>query len=174
MLSWQYIAGFFDGEGHVGLGRQQANGDGRYSRGSPRLTMVQAGARGERLLLEIQAFLRAHEIPCVVEEHNRTSRRPNDQVSYHIRITGFNGVNRALGFMFPFLHIKKVEAQDIIRYSKVFPSLKGRGHSHSDNTRKAWVTRRERYVNGYKRAESPSINGSLGCAIRWKKEVVNG
>lgn len=149
-MSWEYIAGFFDGEGHVGLGRQKHCGEGRFSRGSPRVTMVQAHDRGRQLLEEISEFLVGHGIRSIVEIHQEAQGKISE--SYHLRITGFNGVLSFLGAVFPFLRIKKTEAQDLIRYNKAFPSLVGKGHSHSDNTRKAWITRRRLYMNGYRKA----------------------
>ncbi len=143
MISWAYIAGFFDGEGHVSLGRQKNCGEGQFSRGSPRVTIVQSRERGRVLLESIAGILAGHSIRSAVDVHREAGDR--NSVTYRLRITGFNSVIRFLRLVFPYLHIKKIEAQDIIRYDKVFPTLIGRGHSHSDNTRKAWVTRRERY-----------------------------
>jgi hypothetical protein len=156
-MSWEYIAGFFDGEGHVGLGRQKRCGDGHFSRGSPRVTMVQGLERGRTLLEEIQAFLASRGINSVVQVHSEGSA--HERRSYRLRITGFRGVTHFLLCVFPYLRIKKVEAQDLIRYATVFPSLAGKGHSHADNVRSAWRTRRSRYgPSGYRRT-SGGANG---------------
>lgn len=165
-MSWEYLAGFFDGEGHIGLGRQKHCGEGRFSRGAPRVTLVQAHERGRLLLEEIKAFLQAHNILSVVEIHQQASKRIS--LSFRLRITGFNGCERFLEGVFPYLRIKKVEAQDLLRYSIAFPSLKGKGHSHSDNVKKSWITRRERYPNGYRNSDSPRIHGKKGLVARWQ------
>lgn len=165
-MTWEYLAGFFDGEGNISLQRQKHNGEGRYSRGSPRISIVQAEERGRKLLEEIAEFIRPYGIPSVVEMHQAGTDKWKK--AYHLRVTGFNGVIQFLGHLFPYLHIKKLEAQDLIRYNCVFPSLKGKGHSHSENTRKSWETRRRLYVNGYKRSETPGKHGMLGAIKRWQ------
>lgn len=164
-MSWEYIAGFFDGEGHVSLNRQQKNGEGQFSRGNPRVTLVQAHERGKNLLEEISLFLTENAITSVVEIHDDGEHRSK---CYRLRITGFRGVVPFLTAVFPYLRIKKLEAQDILRYDLVFPTLVGKGHSHRSNVLKAWVTRRARYgTNGYRDPSSPQRNGSKGNCVRW-------
>ena len=142
-LTWQYIAGFFDGEGNVHLGRQKNCGDGHYSRGALRIHITQAGERGKKLLQDLKEFLAEKGIRSVVGVHFPGKGKWTR--SYRLRVDGFHGCIPVLMAIFPYLHIKKVEVQDILRYNLTFPSLVGRGHSHTDNVLKAWETRRRRY-----------------------------
>lgn len=152
-MTWEYIAGFFDGEGHCSLSSQKLNGEGHFTRGNPRVTIVQSLERGRALFEEIQEFLSDRSITSVIEVHNEGDDRCRK--SYRLRVTGFKGVVAFLSGVFPYLRIKKVEAQDLLRYDKAFPTLIGKGHSHSDNVRSAWVTRRLRYGgSGYKALDS--------------------
>jgi hypothetical protein len=167
-MSWEYVAGFFDGEGHVGLTRQKRCGEGQYSRGSIRATMVQSLERGRVLLEEIRRFLAKQGICSAVGIH--AGGGVNTRRCYHVRITGFRSVVPFLRGIFPFLRIKKLEAQDFIRYDKAFPSLVGKGHSHTDNVKKSWESRRRLYGgNGYRNPLTPSEHGRLGCRVRWAK-----
>jgi hypothetical protein len=143
LLSWPYIAGFFDGEGNISLGRQKRCGDDAYSRGALRIHITQAGDRGKRLLDEIAVFLRDAGITARTGVHFKGDDK--HQRSYRLRIDGFRGCIPFLTALFPYLHIKKLEAQDVLRYNRLFPTLVGRGHSHTENTLKAWETRRRLY-----------------------------
>jgi hypothetical protein len=168
-MSWEYIAGFFDGEGHVSLSRQQKNGENQFSRGNPRVTLVQAHERGRHLLEEISSFLRDESITSVIEIHHEGDERCSR--AYRLRVTGFRGIVPFLNGVFPYLRIKKIEAQDMLRYDQIFPTLVGRGHSHRSNVLRAWETRRKRYGNnGYKNPLTPSRNGAQGCAVRWNHD----
>jgi hypothetical protein len=57
-MSWQYIAGFFDGEGSIGV----TNGEKRGGSGNAKLALHQSDTRGLVLLSEIQEFLFDHGI----------------------------------------------------------------------------------------------------------------
>lgn len=167
-ITWPYLAGFFDGEGHIAISRQMKSGDGHYTRGTARISIVQAGERGHVMLRDVQLFLKQHGIPSTIKVHNRTSRLPHHQISYDINVSGFKSVVAMAKNMMPYLIIKKSEAQDLIRFQIIYPSLVGRGHSHSDNVKKAWETRRERYINGYRRTSTPSEHGKVGADKRWE------
>lgn len=153
-LSWQYVAGFFDGEGHVGMVRQKKCGEGHYSNGSIRASMVQSRERGRILLEAVSKFLSNYGIKSTVGVHHPGDERCSR--SYHLRMTGYRSVIPFLQQCMPFIWIKKSEAEDLIRFYRAFPSLRGKGHSHSDNVRKAWVTRRRLYGEKGKKVDSKS------------------
>jgi len=148
-MNWSYIAGFFDGEGYIGLGRQKHCGEGRYSRGAVRITITQTRDRGRILLEEISEFMSEFGITSniSVKDHENIKWA----CTYKLRMEGFPNCSKFISSVFPHLRIKKVEAQDMWRYNRAFPSLVGKGHSHADNVRKAWITRRRLYgQNGRK------------------------
>jgi hypothetical protein len=117
MLSWQYIAGFFDGEGSV-----MVSSNTTYSF-TPHLSVCQSGERGRILLLAIKDFLEREGIKT-----NRlydTSRNPAQdkkwKTLYSLRCSESGSVKIMLQKMFPYLHIKKVESQDMLRMLTLFP-----------------------------------------------------
>ncbi len=114
MMSWQYIAGFFDGEGNVILFQTTDS-----PRLSPRITITQFKDRGGKLLDEIRAFLADSGIKCNTPYHlNRTG---NDD--HRLVITGRSNVEGFIKGVFPYLHIKKVECQDCLRWLILHPII---------------------------------------------------
>jgi len=104
-LTWQYIAGFFDGEGCISVPRGS-----KHTRGS--LTCIMYQKRPE-VLYKIQEFLTNHGFSCTVA--------PNQRDQYHLYIKdGLLGNLRFLREIHPYLIVKKVEAQDTLRFFTVF------------------------------------------------------
>lgn len=127
MITWEYLAGFFDGEGTARIPL------GSSSSLSPTWQVVQGGGRGQKLLAEIAEFLTQNG----VTKYTLYSRRQNYPEAgiksrlemWTLGIYKRNDVLMVCRRLFPFLHIKKVEVQDIIRYCSLFPAL---------NTGPAW------------------------------------
>lgn len=112
-LSWQYIAGFFDGEGNVRI----AHGT------SPQLSLHQADTRGLKLLSEIKLFLESYGIKCNIHKNKLKTGLGKDM--YRLYTYNRHGVLTFIRHTMPYLHIKKVECQDIARYLTIFPSSHG-------------------------------------------------
>ena len=139
-ISWEYVAGFFDGEGCVGIHQNKA----RRGNGCPVVIIAQTGDRGRLLLLEIADFLK----PMGVSTYLGTSKRMKDthRTCYNLRIANRPGVITFLRGVFPYLRIKKVEAQDVLRFLTVFGSIKGWYFRELNQLRSAAKARGEGYV----------------------------
>ena len=111
-MTWEYVAGFFDGEGNINMPHGL--------RCKPRVTFYQSGERGLDILYEISAFF-AYD----VESHlYRISRKnPNSQIMYQLKIYGRDNVRRFLRLIYPYLRVKRIEALDFLRYLKMFPQI---------------------------------------------------
>jgi len=121
VITWPYIAGFFDGEGSVCVPMGT-------DRTSLRVTLCQSLLRGRVLLEEIGNFVRTEvgAIPKLRQETRRTGWRE----FWVLRFGGGNAANaEVLKRMMPHLHIKKVEAQDAIRHLIIYPNLRGSAHA---------------------------------------------
>lgn len=111
-MNWAYIAGFFDGEGCIST-RQGTNNPFR-------LTIVQSKKNnGESLLNEIGGFLSGHQIRSGIHLRNR-EKCP--------MVVLYIGQRRSivkflLGVM-PYLRVKRILAQDVLRYSRIYPIFK--------------------------------------------------
>lgn len=115
MLSWPYIAGFFDGEGHI-----RFHNTSLKHKGALYCTIVQTKDEGLYLLDDIAVFLASHGIRSKVHENSKPSSLKHAQC-YRIDILGWDNSIRFLKFMMPYMVIKKLKAQDMIRYHKTFP-----------------------------------------------------
>jgi hypothetical protein len=116
MLTWQYIAGFFDGEGHVTMTHSVSLRSSHIEVG-----ISQSQERGRALFSEIQEWLLPYGIECKIY---RQKPRGTLKQMYHLDFTGRENYTRFLHHVFPHLHIKKVETQDMLRYLKLFPQKK--------------------------------------------------
>jgi intein/homing endonuclease len=116
MMSWEYIAGFFDGEGWVGMSMGV-----RRNCSNVRVRIVQTAERGRILLETIQAFIAKAGIKSSV----RISPTGDDnrQILWVLEISSRDSTLRFLRMVMPFIHIKRTEAQDIIRYCTMFPIM---------------------------------------------------
>lgn len=109
-MKWAYIAGFFDGEGNVGM---------PLGHNCPLLNITQAGDVGRLLLEEIKDFLATEGIHCRIES---VSIVLNHKPCYRIRMNAGSVVAFLVKVM-PYLRIKRTIAQDVLRARKMFPSL---------------------------------------------------
>jgi len=114
MMSLEYIAGFFDGEGWVGMSRA-AKGV------NVRVRIVQTAERGRILLEEIQTFMAVFNVKSSVRiaPTGDTARK----ILWVLEITSRRSVLEFLQRVMPFIHIKRTEAQDVIRYCTIFPIM---------------------------------------------------
>ena len=117
-LSWPYIAGFFDGEGCISLCSNRARPNTtQYS-----VTFSQAGPEGLTLLTEIREFLSVQGIKSYLR-----SRAPGakgcfaKKTVYNLAIMSRPSVKPCLEALLPYLRIKKVKCEDILRWLKLFP-----------------------------------------------------
>lgn len=108
MLSWPYVAGFFDGEGSIRIRQMGCEA-----------SVSQSRLRGLRLLTEMRCFLALHGIASKVTPH--TSDNPFQM--YKLTISKRRNVIAFVRNMLPHLHIKKSECEDFVRYWKAFPPI---------------------------------------------------
>jgi hypothetical protein len=106
-MSWSYVAGFFDGEGCIRL----------YQRGV-QWSVAQSGQRGVAVLTDIKMFMSSDGITSSLYRPKQTKTGTiNCLVA-----TGRENVSYIIGRLMPFLHVKKSECQDVLRYFRLFPS----------------------------------------------------
>lgn len=118
VMTWEYMAGFFDGEGSVKL----SNGERKGGSGSPKLGLYQSGQRGLVLLKEIQDFMVPYGIISTIRQLPPIPKR---QLMYQLYVYNRIGVMTFVQHVFPYLRIKKLESQDLMRYLKLFPISTG-------------------------------------------------
>lgn len=125
MMSWQYIAGFFDGEGSVGLRLGSPTNSI-----APYLFFYQSSESDEPppVLLMIDDFLKQAGIRCrtCASHASPDARIKSKKAMYVTKLTTREGVARLLEKLFPFLIVKKCRAQDLWRFLKANgPQLQG-------------------------------------------------
>lgn len=132
VMSWPYIAGFFDGEGNVRL-------SGSLS--SVQLSLHQSGKRGKKVLETIRDFLlNEHGISSrVAEREERTKNQPMFRLYIYNRV----GVVMFIHGVMPYLHVKKVECQDLLRYLTIVDGIS------ASMCRADFMRRRETCGNGH-------------------------
>lgn len=105
-MTWEYLAGFFDGEGNI-LFYEANEPPRRY----PRCALTQTKERGGELLKEIYDFLMESRIrPNAL--YKRINVVGNDD--HRLIVTGRGNVWKMLTGMLPHLRIKKLEALEAI------------------------------------------------------------
>ena len=110
-MTWQYLAGFIDGEGWIG-----------YSVGtrSPRIDVSQSETA---VLHEIVGFLSTFEISARFLR-SRSGIGFRKKPHYRVLIQGSQNVIPTLRNLQPYLRTKKrIVAQDIVRFDKLFPPI---------------------------------------------------
>jgi len=113
-MNWSYVAGLFDGEGTVGIG---------VGKGTIAAAIAQSGSKGLSLLEEVATFVRGHGIRCVVYSTGLAGQGRRKLESYRLSIHGFSQAPLFLKEILPLLRIKRSIAQDVIRYTTLFPSI---------------------------------------------------
>src|SRR5689334_11080880 len=110
MITWEYLAGFFDGEGCVNYANSGSQRTYRI-----RLTFSQSRKRGYELLFKIKAFLEKEK--CKLGKI---------YTSGYIKDIEKNSTKKIMEALLPYLEIKKLEVQDALRRQILFPSFVGR------------------------------------------------
>ena len=119
MVTWSYLAGFFDGEVCI----SQAHRCKRTY--TARLTFSQSKERGRELLEAIREFLIV-EGCSPMKVYNGGYSKLTKAPSYQLQIAKRRDVSFVLNRLYPFLNIKKLEAQDFLRLTKLYPPILGR------------------------------------------------
>lgn len=109
-LTWEYIAGFFDGEGHI---------VSRWP--SSQLSIAQSGPEGHSVLSAIQDFFFGVGVPAKIIPQK--SKYPGAKPMWILFVTGRAHVLFLLKKLLPFLRIKRTKAQDAIRYDILYPRI---------------------------------------------------
>src|SRR5467141_2483085 len=105
--TWEWLAGFFDGEGSINM----CMGG---NRATVSCTLTQAGTVGLKVLTDVRLFLQGQGISsCLV---HRQRPKSHWTTCHELRLGGRVAVMPFLRGLFPHLKIKKVKAQDVLRY----------------------------------------------------------
>ena len=116
-MTWDYVAGFFDGEGCVEVHSNVA----RRSTGTIRVSISQSGDRGKRICKEIIDFLEARGIHSNLAKQGQGEKY---KPAWKVITSGKGNTEKFLKAILPYVRVKKLETQDTWRYLKAFPSIK--------------------------------------------------
>ena len=108
VVNWAYIAGFFDGEGNVGV----------YGR-TPAVTMTQTN---EVVLRKIQGFLGTVGIKSSMYGY-KPYRSSTHNFVWKLSIRSKESTEKFLHGVIPYLCVKKVVAQDVQRFVQLYPKM---------------------------------------------------
>jgi len=124
-MGWEYIAGFFDGEGCL-----HAVGEGKAGSHKFAITIAQADQIGLEVLSEMKSFLQHNGINAYVVEHNRSvsKRNPKWKRCWNLWIRQQLSVKRFIDGVFPHLRVKKQRAEDYRRLCILWPTTLGLTH----------------------------------------------
>jgi intein/homing endonuclease len=114
-MNWAYIAGFFDGEGCIRVARAKL-GIGIT------LQIVQVTEHVE-VLNEIAAFLKGLNVEAIVNDE-KFVRNPRWRPVSNLTIRRRDSVMTFLRGVLPYIYVKKVSAQDALRFLRMYPSLR--------------------------------------------------
>jgi len=111
-MSWEYLAGFFDGEGSI---RVQMG----HRATAVHIGIHQSDERGKIVLTEIKQFLCEEGIPSGLQFQRLT---PNtNKPMYRLYVYNIEAAKKFVEGVMPYLRIKKLECQDIYRFVCIFP-----------------------------------------------------
>lgn len=117
-VTWDYIAGFFDGEGSLSM----MNFSHRNTLAAAIVTISQSGEEGLQILSAIRDFLGTQGIKGYIQTQ---TRRANYRVMHHLKISARSGVTAFLQEVRGRVHVKRVVVQDVLRFFTLYPSLRG-------------------------------------------------
>lgn len=127
-MDWRYAAGFFDGEGSIGLRM-----DARSKTGSviPYICITQAEKyRGFRAITELAKFLEQEGIPTyvyIVDQRGKaTINCTRNYRTMRFFIASYPNVLYVLRKLLPYLIVRKNSAEDLIRFMQLFPPRTGK------------------------------------------------
>jgi len=120
-MNWDYIAGFFDGEGCVTVCSSRCA-----------VVKIAQSTPGASIFAEIKNFLAFHGIRSFVQPRKVSgNRRPQFQLSISER----ESVRNFLVRIFPLVKVKKVIVQDALRTMLIFPVVSRNRRKLPINTR---------------------------------------
>jgi len=127
-MNWAYIAGFFDGEGYVGM---------PLGRNGLRLNIAQSGNRGKVLLIKIQDFLASKNIHSYIHSTlNYSKDHPRHQEKHNLWISQWDSLEIFMLCVLPYIHIKKLSCQDYLRYMALYPKKAQKLRNQSERIKK--------------------------------------
>jgi len=112
---WAYVAGFVDGEGCIRI----AQGTNHIS---PSITVGQT-ERQAGVLYVIQEFLKRQGIASYINKAHWAHRIRGTQPSLNLRVAKRVDVEKCLRLLLPYLIVKKLAAQDVLRFCTMYPRL---------------------------------------------------
>jgi len=121
MITWPYLAGFFDGEGSLGTYNNNSRAGGNST-----LTLCQSGERGREVLVAIKAFLGEHGIPSYLSDR-KASDGPimTRQALWYLRVVGRKNLLKLLPAIRPYVIVKKQIVEDTYRFWILNPPANG-------------------------------------------------
>lgn len=111
-MDWSYVAGFFDGEGHVGEHRFASTGGYR----THYLTMVQSMPQ-HQVLFEIKKFLEDHGIQCRIHTNYRQYERKRHPLTC-LTVGSTDNVLKFYEGVMPYLIVKRQQASAALDRAK--------------------------------------------------------
>ena len=117
-MSWQYIAGFFDGEGSISTMQFSR----RTGIASSVACLAQTGDEGYAVLTAIKNFMWERGVKSYITTQKRIK---GYRVMHNLRVCAKPSVIMFLREALPYVHVKKVKTQDTLRFSILFPSIRG-------------------------------------------------
>lgn len=114
-ITWEWLAGFYDGEGCINLTHQRCKRETAFS---PQLDLVNTHIESMELIVD---FLAAHDIPVYVQRsensksyHRESNRRNKPKMT--IRIARMANVKRFLELILPHLVLKRKQALLLLEF----------------------------------------------------------
>ena len=115
-MSWQYIAGFFDGEGYFGVRKYDNRKYGGQSKGLRALISANQLTKNKKVLREISKFLLRYDIQHCLYDSKYVLKSGN--VSSTISMGHKTHLRKFLKKTLPFLIVKRKDAIKILTFCK--------------------------------------------------------
>ncbi len=142
-MTWQYVAGFFDGEGNINICPSRGR--------SWPARIVQSETR---VLNTISEFLKGNGIESHLYHSYKAGQYKNAKKDlWCLQITGESNTRVFLQGILPFLIVKKLLVQDVLRFFKIYPIRNPNAHG--------FITRK---LNGIKQISSKNRVVSVSVA----------
>lgn len=132
-MNWEYIAGFFDGEGCITKSNKRFNG-----------YQVIISQKEKHILDKIQEFLLVYDIRSAIYANKKHGTQKNFVYSLYIR--GQQCVFDFLSNVFPLIYIKKEKAIKALKEAK---KVIARKNAREDTLNKAIETWKQGFGYGY-------------------------
>lgn len=134
MMTWAYIAGFFDGEGTIWFPLAKKRG-----RMAPTASMFQTDITP---LKKIKEFLEVHGIKTY--EYSTKLKNPiSKKIIHRLQMRSKKDVELFLYHISPYLIVKKKLAEDVWRWCKIFPIYtKEQNHFRQSEVSRAYLRKR--------------------------------